>query len=170
MKKCRGCGVEKPLHDYYKHPSTPDGFASKCKECAKAIVRAARSKNRDHYLDFDRARANRPDRVAARKAYQQTERGREVLRKARAAYVARLPLRRAAHVALGNAVRDGRVVPWPVCAVADCCNPPEAHHPDYSAPLSVTWLCSTHHAQLHREARELYERISACRMTSTTKL
>jgi hypothetical protein len=26
---------------------------------------------------------------------------------------------------------------------------PEAHHPDYSAPLDVVWLCSAHHKQAH---------------------
>ena len=25
----------------------------------------------------------------------------------------------------------------------------QAHHPDYSKPLDVIWLCQTHHKQLH---------------------
>lgn len=25
----------------------------------------------------------------------------------------------------------------------------EAHHPDYSQPLSVTWLCPQHHKDAH---------------------
>jgi len=149
MKKCNGCGSEKPLNDYYKHPSTPDGFASKCKECAKAIVRAARLKKADHYREFDRNRAMRPDRVAARGAYQKTEAGKAALKRARDSYKARSPERRAAQVAVGNAVRDGRLIPWPVCAIPDCCAKPEAHHPDYSRPLDVVWLCQAHHKQAH---------------------
>jgi hypothetical protein len=149
MKKCNGCGAEKPLSEYYKHPSTPDGFASKCKECAKAIVKAARAKNAEHYKEFDKARAMRTDRVAARAAYQKTKEGKEALKRARAAYVSKAPERRAAHVAVGNAVRDGRLIPWPVCAIPGCCSKPEAHHPDYDRPLDVVWLCPAHHKQAH---------------------
>ena len=31
------------------------------------------------------------------------------------------------------------------------CNSPdsEAHHPDYSKPLEVVWLCRLHHVELH---------------------
>ena len=149
MKKCTGCGTLKPLEQYYKHPATPDGHASKCKECAKAIVKAAREKNADKYRNYDKARALRPDRVAARSEYAKTENGKAAAKRARAAYVKKSPERRAAHVALGNAVRSGHVTPWPVCAVPECCSKPEAHHPDYSRPLDVVWLCSAHHKQAH---------------------
>lgn len=63
------------------------------------------------------------------------------------------PERSKARVALGNAVRDGRVIPWPVCAVPDCCGKPHGHHPDYSRPLDVVWLCDSHHKEAHALAR-----------------
>lgn len=71
-----------------------------------------------------------------------------------AEYRTKHPKRRQAQVALCNAVRDGRVVPWPVCAVPECNEKPEAHHPDYDAPLDVVWLCPAHHKQTHALVRE----------------
>jgi hypothetical protein len=62
------------------------------------------------------------------------------------------PVRRAAQIALGNAVRAGKVAPLP-CFV--CGDKAEAHHPDYSAPLDVVWLCSSHHKQTHAMAARL---------------
>lgn len=57
------------------------------------------------------------------------------------------PDRRNAHVVLNNAVRKGAVIRLP-CFVCGC-EKTEAHHPDYSAPLDVVWLCSSHHKQTH---------------------
>lgn len=149
MKQCTGCGQEKPINDYYKHPGTKDGYATKCKECAKTIVRAARKKKPEHYIAFDKARAMRPDRVAAREAYQQTPAGKAAARRAAIAYQAKAPERRAANIAVGNAVRDCRLIPWPVCALPECEGKPQGHHPDYSRPLDVVWLCPKHHKQAH---------------------
>ena len=143
LRLCKVCRFVKAATDFYA------GVPSRCKECHKAGVKAARAANPEHYKAFDRARAGRPDRVAAREAYQQTPAGRAVARRAHSGYIARNPERRAAHVALGNAVRDGKVVPWPVCAVPECDRRPVAHHPDYDRPLDVVWLCQAHHKQAH---------------------
>lgn len=33
----------------------------------------------------------------------------------------------------------------------------EAHHPDYTKPLEVQWLCISHHRQLHADLKFLQE-------------
>ena len=150
MKQCKGCGETKSLDKYYKHPATGDGFASKCKECAKAVVKAARNKNPEKYREYEKQRAMSVERVAARSAYRSTDKGKAAVKRAHAVYHAKAPARRKAQVAVGNAVRDGRLIPWPACAVPDCCNAEiEAHHPDYSRPLDVVWLCNSHHREAH---------------------
>ena len=61
------------------------------------------------------------------------------------------PPQRAAHVMVGNAIRDGRLEKKP-CKV--CGDPKaEAHHEDYYKSLDVTWLCKPHHRALHIKIR-----------------
>ena len=59
--------------------------------------------------------------------------------------------RYAAKLAVRAALNAGRLVAQP-CAICGK-SKTQGHHPDYSEPLSVIWLCATHHQQLHREFR-----------------
>lgn len=62
-------------------------------------------------------------------------------------YENKYPERIAANKILRDAVRKGKVKPKPC---AECGNPKShGHHPDYSKPLKVIWLCVRHHARLH---------------------
>jgi hypothetical protein len=137
MKKCISCGITKNLSEFYTHKNMSDGHLNRCKECVKARVMKHRLANLDRIREYDRARSKLPHRM---------QKNRDVAARWRAAN----PLRRAAQIALRNAVRDGRVIPWPVCAVPECEDTKvEAHHPDYDQPLQVVWLCSAHHKQCH---------------------
>ena len=149
MTICRLCRQEKPADAFYR--SDPRS----CKECIKAATKINRLQRIDHYRAYDQARASRPDRVAARAAYIKTDAGKSAHQRATQKYVEANAHRRAAQVAVGNAIRDGRLTPWPVCAVPTCDQPdPQAHHPDYSQPLDVVWLCDTHHKEAHALAKK----------------
>lgn len=55
-----------------------------------------------------------------------------------------------AHNLIAKAVLRGKMKPWPMCAVPECCaTEVHGHHADYDAPLSVTWLCDPHHKEVH---------------------
>lgn len=128
--KCARCCEDKLPDGFYKNDRT-------CKECRKALVKANRHANADYYRQYDRARALQPKRMEQNKMV--TREWRE-----------RNPKERAAQVAVGNAVRDGRLFKWPTCAIPDCTsNKPVAHHADYDRPLDVVWLCQAHHKQAH---------------------
>jgi hypothetical protein len=135
-KRCFKCLCVKPIGSFYKHARMADGHLNKCKECTKDDAAAHRQLNLERVRQYDRMRAAMPHRIALSKRVQ-------------AEWRAANPERRAAHVALGNAVRRGALKPWPICAVPECGKPPEAHHPDYSNPLSVVWLCVPHHRAAH---------------------
>lgn len=142
MRECKGCRITKGLDAFYA------SNASRCKECVKASVRANRAANLDHYREFDRLRANEPHRVAARRAYMQTEAGQTAHARAVRKYRSATPERTRARSAVARAIRKGTLIPWP-CEV--CGNQAEAHHPHYGAPLLVTWLCPDHHKQVHAD-------------------
>lgn len=60
-------------------------------------------------------------------------------------FVALNPEKRRAQQIVADAIRRGELVRPDRCAscLRDC--KPDAHHPDYAAPLRVEWLCKTCH-------------------------
>jgi len=54
--------------------------------------------------------------------------------------------------AIRSAIRGGHIVKPAACSSCgkDCV--PEGHHPDYSKPLEVEWLCTSCHNRVHRGA------------------
>lgn len=58
------------------------------------------------------------------------------------------PRKVAARRMVHEAVRTGSLEKQP-CEECGSTENVEAHHPDYSNPLDVVWLCREHHRQLH---------------------
>lgn len=131
-KRCFKCSRVLPLIEFYDHPAMMDGRLNKCKDCAKGDVKANYAAKRARYSDYERLRNRRAERRAARKVYQR--RARE-----------RFPFKYKARMAVGNAIRDGRLIRQP-CRV--CGGEAQAHHSDYSKPLEVDWLCFKHHREM----------------------
>ena len=130
MKQCFKCGVEKPLNEFYKHKEMADGHLNKCKQCTKSDAHSYQNGiNREKYLQYQRQKPVTEWSAGCSKRWKEKH-----------------PERRAAQIAVGNAVRDGRLVPLPCF---ECGKKAEAHHPNYDAPLDVIWLCPTHHKQAH---------------------
>lgn len=141
---CKVCGATPEAAEFYT------SIATYCKRHWRERVKQNRESKLDYYRAYDKVRANRPDRVERRRQYAKTEDGREAHARARRSYRDRHPLRARAHVYLGNAVRDGKVQPWPVCSLADCHETKvEGHHTSYDDPLGVVWLCGKHHKETH---------------------
>ena len=144
MKSCKKCDENKSDDEFYNRDNT-------CKECRKAMVRENRSKNIDYYREYDKKRFQNDPKVKQRHLrYQSTEAGKKSIRKAKDKYIEKNPVKRAAHVILGNAVRDGRINKPSAC---QACGAQKGrihgHHNDYAKPLSVIWLCSKCHQTWH---------------------
>jgi hypothetical protein len=149
-KRCFKCLCVKPPSDFYAHPMMADGRLNKCKACTRKDVTEHRNANIERIRAYDKARASMPHRVAARKEYAKTPEGRAAHARALKVSSIRFPERDFARHALGNAVRDGRIERWP-CEVCGSVST-EGHHPDYSRPLVVVWLCNRHHREAHKVA------------------
>ena len=58
----------------------------------------------------------------------------------------KFPERKNAQAKVYRALASGKLVKQPCFLCGDVA---EAHHPDYSRPLDVVWLCAPHHRQAH---------------------
>lgn len=140
MKTCFKCHREQELSEFYRHPKMADGHLGKCKTCTKA--------------DGAEYRKAKPEVVAARKRqWATTEKGRACMKRCIANRKAVHPERDKANTAVSNAIRLGKLIPQPcfICGESKV----QGHHPDYSAPLDVVWLCKKHHVETHKLAAQL---------------
>jgi hypothetical protein len=139
-KPCFKCGEIKPLSLFYKHSQMADGHVNKCKECNKLDVAHNTRKNQEYYLEYDRARSKTTERKIAAVTYSATTRERWAFRKK-------------ATSAVGNAIRDGKLVRPCTCEYCGIQGDIEAHHSSYAEDmyLVVTWLCIMCHNLVHRK-------------------
>jgi len=155
MKKCFKCGELKPLSDFYKHPGMSDGRVNKCKECNKKDVRENRADKVEYYRTYDQKRFQEDSQVSARhRRYQQTDSGKESMRKSALKWQDANSSKRAANVILGNAVRNGKIEKPDTCSECGDGGRIHGHHEDYAYPMSVRWLCPACHVAWHRENGE----------------
>lgn len=157
-KTCFRCHQTKPLDEFYRHPAMRDGYLNKCKGCTKADVRRRYWEKHETVLEYDRRRNMQPHRVSARLEYMQTQQGKLTHSKANNTWANKHPERKSAINTVNRAKLIGKLTPLPclICGTAET----EAHHPDYSRPLDVIWLCTTHHKAAHKLAEQLQRKAS----------
>lgn len=131
MKKCFKCEETKPLSEFYKHAGMADGYLNKCKECARRDVRKNRAEKIEYYREYERKRGNH-SRPGYDKEYREAN-----------------PEKHRAQNAVNNAVRDGRLSKPDRCSLCGSQTKVNGHHPDYSKPLDVVWVCTQCHYDLH---------------------
>jgi len=150
MKVCIKCGQRKDVEQFYVHRKMSDGRLSKCKECTKADVRANRLARISYYRQYDRERGNRQPHGYGKEFYRTN---RQSVLESKKAWANENADKKRAHIAVGNALRDGRLIKQP-CERCGKIEHVQAHHDDYSKPFDVMWLCTTHHGERHREINE----------------
>ena len=155
-KPCKLCHKIFPLDGFYKHSATNDGYLNQCKECTRARV-ASRYKRLMLDPSFRDAERKRCRERAVRRGYakkykeQNLEKYKKITLIANTEWRRRNKEKRVAHDRVAKAIKSGRLrkSPCEVCGSIES----ETHHPDYSRPLEVVWLCSKHHKDLHNRLR-----------------
>ena len=133
QKKCTGCKKVKPIDSFY-YSNFYKRYLAKCKSCELALRYAYYRKNKKHIVKREKIYNTTETRKLLR-----NENDKRMYRKFRDKWLARAKLR--------YAVRVGKVkkLPCEVCGKSKS----HGHHPDYSKPLDVIWLCVKHHWELH---------------------
>ncbi|MBW8268314.1 hypothetical protein [Caldovatus aquaticus] len=154
MASCKLCGATPETAPFYT------SVTSRCAACHKQAMQRRRAENLDGHRERDRMRypREREKRLAAYAAYRQTPKGRAAAQRAKVRYEERHPEKRAAHIALGNALRDGRVMRPKACEQCGASGRLHGHHDDYTRPLDVRWLCvACHEGEHHSESEVQHE-------------
>jgi len=144
MKDCGRCGKRKEATDFSVNRAKEDGLNNWCKACLSAYAKDRLAK----------ANASRPDgwkrktedRVTYQREWAAANPG--YMTKKKKDWWQKNKDRMRVKDALRYAIKTGKVLKTPchVCGSEKV----EGHHPDYSRPLDVVWLCKEHHLEIHR--------------------
>lgn len=135
-KRCSMCKKKLPVNMFGKNKSRPDGMQSFCKPCMREY---------SHKYNIE----NRHKRKAYKLEYNRTHSAQNMEWEAR--YKEINPMEYKSRTALGNAIRDGKINRPQFCSKCGKKCTPDGHHPDYSRPLHVIWLCRSCHGRLHKK-------------------
>lgn len=146
VKKCVKCGEIKPLYDFPLRKGAPDGYRGQCKVCNREYNRirlpAWKKKHRKYHLEWMR-----------QWRYRNYTRSRVYSKRTRDKDKVKTRLQTSARMKVYHAIKRGLLKrqSCAVCGKKNAC----AHHPDYTKPFAVVWLCVRHHNELHGSSRRI---------------
>ncbi len=135
LKKCSICKEHLPHISFYKNRCNADGYEYFCKVCNSLKTKRYQQANRLSVIAIARKwREGNPQLVhRATRGWQ--ERNKKIhLERLRARVMANY------HYPLAR-----------ICSIDDCNEVGERHHPNYSKPKEIEWLCLKHHREFHRQ-------------------
>ena len=154
---CFRCKQEKPTEQFvqaYLLRKWPHKLCSDCNNKAKHERYSSDLIHRAKEIGISsRWQKNNKDKVKARNSTWQKNHKEQVNRYQREYYLAHHEIKMA-HRKIKRAKGKGNITEKP-CAVCGVL-PTHAHHPDYSYPLQIAWLCPQHHVEVHRNENRTY--------------
>lgn len=115
--------------------------------------------NIEYYKDYDRNRKNKYERMLQHKEYKEKmriedpEKYDRIFHGTRKTYRKKHPEKTRANGIINDMLRYGKLIRPEVCSFCGKSCEPQAHHPDYTKPTEVIWLCVKCHSELHKNLR-----------------
>lgn len=137
--------------NFHKNKAQNRGYAHYCKECMKSYLKipAIDEKRRASKAAYG-IRPEVKERNKTRFEKYQSKPGYRERHNERSAAQRNDPknkIKISARAKANRAIKSGKLTRLP-CEVCNI-EPAEAHHDDYTKPLEIKWLCSSHHKQHH---------------------
>ncbi|WP_201319072.1 hypothetical protein [Paenibacillus sp. EPM92] len=153
QRKCSRCLEIKELSAFPFQKKSATGYAGLCRKCSyqrnKAAIQRRRERDPLKELNYKREYQSRPEvRGKVRERYVQSRTSNPEKYKAKEATQKQSEKGKARN-ALRNAVHAGKIVKPEKCEQCKTIGNVEGHHPDYSKPLEVVWLCRPCHRKVH---------------------
>ncbi len=130
-KKCSECKEDKMLSEFYRDRTQVDGHHGYCKKCSSIARYKNREKTRKHVREWLRENIKKHPEYNQRSRERLIKLGRDKV-----------------YSEYQTALKKGIIKKEP-CKICKKKYRVNGHHPDYSKPLEVIWLCPIHHKQLH---------------------
>lgn len=149
MRTCSKCEEAKPEPEFYKR--THGGLNRRCRSCIHEYNRSYIKNNKGKVNAYAKVyrKENPGIHAAYNKRYAQTEKGKVSRSKAVQTYNKKNPDKERARWSVGNAIRRGKLEAPNLCEKCKRGKKLDAHHDDYSKPLTVRWLCRRCHTDHH---------------------
>lgn len=128
--KCSKCEKWLTENYFYKDNRTPNKLKNQCKICHVKGTISTRNADNARKINREfmrRARKSNPDKYKVRDAQASKTRPKNEKTKAREL--------------LNHAVKSGKIIKPTNCSCCGKIRKVTGHHPDYSKPLEVIWLC-----------------------------
>lgn len=157
-KRCFKCQCLKPLDEFHRNQHMADGRINQCKECVKTYYKEYREKNHEHLMEYNRryyqdSPENRAVNIAKSREWAKNNPTKTAA--ATRGWKKRNQDKIHCHNVINNAIRDGKIAKPDACSSCGKSGVKiHGHHPDYTKPLDVMWLCATCHSRQHRLERE----------------
>jgi len=145
-KRCYKCGKVKPVTEFYKNASRPDGYQQQCKKCHKETIK-----------QYQQTKVGRE----TQKRYKRSEKGKTTQLKAALKRQQNGDAKYKARRAIIDAVHQGRIKKPMYC---EWCGRPETlhghHHHGYDDKhkFDVVWLCPLCHQIAELKIKLRYQR------------